>query len=497
MVGVLDDRSVALVPRVAGVGLRGRGLRGCGFRLPGVASFRLGGLGLSGFGRGGLRLAFRVRHAGSCGIRSSAGDRPENCSDQKCVGRVSGDHDVVPPHERCSSHELSRDKSTLRPTHPRMAGAPTVGYPPRSHMCRMLQAKLLSSLFLASLLGCGSDDSAFVPRDAAGAATGGGGGFAGGAQGGTSAAGGTNGGSSGASSTGTAGAAGNTGGGGASGGAGGGADAGVGDSNASETAVPDASDARTIDAPRDVVTDGPSSAHQTPRPLGTTRAALGYYEYLPPGYGDGVKRPILFFFHGVGENGNGTTELARVPANGPPKLIAADQWPASRPFVVLSGQHIPVTGMPDPIYGGFDCWTPTEVFDFIAFGVANYDIDVKRIYVTGLSCGAMGSANYFKQYGTQQGITAAALISGNANIAWQGQGCALVQQMPLWAFHGDADGTVPITGDNTAMPLFEACAGRKDVRYTVYPGVNHDAWTRTYDLSAGNDIYTWFLGFTR
>jgi hypothetical protein len=34
---------------------------------------------------------------------------------------------------------------------------------------------------------------------------------------------------------------------------------------------------------------------------------------------------------------------------------------------------------------------------------------------------------------------------------------------------------------------------RKDVRYTVYPGVDHDAWTRTYDLSAGNDIYAWLL----
>jgi len=255
-------------------------------------------------------------------------------------------------------------------------------------------------------------------------------------------------------------------------------------------------DARPADAPLDVVGDGPSSARQTPRPLGTTRAALGYYEYLPAGYGDGAKRPILLFFHGVGENGNGTTDLAKVPANGPPKLIGANQWPASRPFIVLSPQHPPVTGPPAPIYLGFDCWLPSEVHDFIAFGTANYDVDMSRIYVTGLSCGAMGSENYFKQYGTQQGVAAAALISGNANIAWQGQGCALVGQMGLWVFHGDADTAVPISGDNTAMPQFAACAGRKDVRFTVYPGVGHDAWTRTYDLSAGNDIYTWLLGFT-
>ena len=32
-----------------------------------------------------------------------------------------------------------------------------------------------------------------------------------------------------------------------------------------------------------------------------------------------------------------------------------------------------------------------------------------------------------------------------------------------------------------------------DVRLTIYPGVGHDSWTMTYDLSAGHDIYAWLL----
>ncbi len=252
------------------------------------------------------------------------------------------------------------------------------------------------------------------------------------------------------------------------------------------------------DAEVDVVADGPSASRQTPRPVGTTRAALGYYEYLPPGYGDGIARPLLLFFHGVGENGNGSSDLPKVLANGPPKLIAMNQWPSSRPFVVLSPQHPPVSTAPDPIYGGFDCWTPAEIHDFIPFATANYAVDTRRIYITALSCGAMGSENYLRQYGTQQGIVASALISGNATIAWQGQGCSLVEQMALWAFHGNADTTVPISGDNMGMQEFMACPmPRKDVMYTVYPGLGHDAWTQTYDLSSGNDIYTWLLGFSQ
>ena len=36
-----------------------------------------------------------------------------------------------------------------------------------------------------------------------------------------------------------------------------------------------------------------------------------------------------------------------------------------------------------------------------------------------------------------------------------------------------------------------------DVELTVYPGIDHDSWSATYDLSAGNDIYTWLLQHAR
>jgi hypothetical protein len=49
------------------------------------------------------------------------------------------------------------------------------------------------------------------------------------------------------------------------------------------------------------------------------------------------------------------------------------------------------------------------------------------------------------------------------------------------------------------MPQFIACPNppRKDLRYTVYPGIGHDSWTRSYTLSAGHDIYNWMLGFKK
>jgi len=46
-----------------------------------------------------------------------------------------------------------------------------------------------------------------------------------------------------------------------------------------------------------------------------------------------------------------------------------------------------------------------------------------------------------------------------------------------------------------AVTELHACTNPppKEVKLTVYPDADHDAWTRTYDLSAGHDVYAWLL----
>ena len=36
-----------------------------------------------------------------------------------------------------------------------------------------------------------------------------------------------------------------------------------------------------------------------------------------------------------------------------------------------------------------------------------------------------------------------------------------------------------------------------DAKLTIYPGVGHDSWTQTYDLSGGNDVYAWLLSHSK
>jgi predicted peptidase len=228
------------------------------------------------------------------------------------------------------------------------------------------------------------------------------------------------------------------------------------------------------------------------KPLGSTDAAQGYQEYLPTGYGNGAKRPLIVAVHGLGENGNGTSDLDKITGIGIGKVISSGQWPASRPFVVLAPQHPPT-----PVASGFDCTTPAELHDFIDYALANYEVDPARVYLAAYSCGAIGSWSYLGKYVDQQ-VAAAVLVAGDGQAAWTAQGCKLAN-VGIWAFHGLLDATVPPAGSTEPMAkLMECPQPRKDQRITTYPNAGHETWIQTYELSdSPNDIYGWMLGISR
>lgn len=206
---------------------------------------------------------------------------------------------------------------------------------------------------------------------------------------------------------------------------------------------------------------GPSSERVTLRPAGSIeRAPVGYVEYLPSGYGDGAARPLLVLLHGSGENGDGSeAALGRLFKLGVPMLIENDDWPDDRPFIVLMPQYSQAAAQ--------ECRLADEVDSFLDFALDQYDVDEERVYLTGVSCGAIGAWDYLGDHGDD-----------------------------VWAFHGGADSIVRKVNIVTPIRELEACRGPApvDVRPTIYPRAGHDAWSQTYDLSAGHDIYAWLLG---
>jgi dienelactone hydrolase len=262
-----------------------------------------------------------------------------------------------------------------------------------------------------------------------------------------------------------------------------------------------------------------SASHLTPRPVGSTTFPMGYYEYLPPSYtADGAKSPLLLAFNGYGESGDGSPEqLPNLLNTGIPRFINIGGWPADRPLVVLALQHFEEPpGFPgsscdgQPWIGSCGmqlqhdrdnaqpafCTTPDEVHNFIDYAVAHYNVDPKRVYITGLSCGAYGVWEYLAKYHASLQVAAAIPIAGDARPAWSPSYCGL-GSTPLWAFNGALDDVVNPLGSTEPMNALANCGVPADHRkLTTYPDLFHDGWDQAYSGSRGDDIYSWMLGFS-
>jgi len=206
--------------------------------------------------------------------------------------------------------------------------------------------------------------------------------------------------------------------------------------------------------------------------------------------------PLLVFLHGSGEKGNSATDpaqLARVLKNGPPKLIQNRLWNPDYPMLVASPQA--VSG-----------WNASEIHNFIEYLMENYRINPERIYLSGLSMGGYGTFNYLTTYGNEGYVAAAVPICGSGNPS-KVEKCS---QIPIWAFHGEEDTTVRPSGSIDFVTAFnnQDPAPRYAAKLTLYPGVTHNSWSRTYDGSGmGQEspdydafhisIYSWMFQYKK
>jgi predicted esterase len=222
-----------------------------------------------------------------------------------------------------------------------------------------------------------------------------------------------------------------------------------------------------------VVAAAPVFAVQRQQALSATVPNLysfQYLLYLPTGYDTDVaaKWPLMVFLHGSGERG---TDVARVAANGPPKLIEQGR---NYPCVVVSPQC------------SMSWWSPTDLQPFIEDVVRQYRIDPDRVYLTGLSMGGYGTWDLAVR---SPGFFAAIVpLCGGGNPAQAYQ----LRDLPVWAFHGALDTTVPVARTREMIDAIRQAGGEPLV--TIYPDLGHDVWTVTY---ADEALYTWLFAQNR
>jgi predicted peptidase len=201
----------------------------------------------------------------------------------------------------------------------------------------------------------------------------------------------------------------------------------------------------------------------------TKTVRLNYLLFLPQGYGADPERkwPLILFLHGMGERGD---DLALVKIHGIPKIVEQGK---DLKFIALSPQ------CPDSSFWTAETDALNALLDEV---VRQYAVDTARIYLTGLSMGGYGTWHLAVAYPDR--FAAIAPICGGGPVK---KACR-IKDIPVWAFHGAKDPVVSIEESTKMVNALKECGA--DVRFTVYPDAEHDAWTETYD---NPELYEWFL----
>jgi predicted peptidase len=238
-------------------------------------------------------------------------------------------------------------------------------------------------------------------------------------------------------------------------------------------------------------------AAKTLRPLGATKANMGYVEHLPVHYSDdpGRRFPALIYQHGSScerDQGVPGRELDLISGIRFFYLIDSGAWDDARPFVILSPQRCTMEE-------GSSAVPRMQIF--LDYAISTYHLDTARLYMAGFSAGSWLTWEYARLNPGQ--LAAVVPMSGGGDT---GAGCAM-GKTPAWSFHNRDDTAVPYTDSLNTVLSINACNPVTRARFTLFQNGGHDC-EQVIDLTGlghGDppydpydvDVYSWLLKHRR
>jgi predicted peptidase len=203
-----------------------------------------------------------------------------------------------------------------------------------------------------------------------------------------------------------------------------------------------------------------------------------YVLFVPHDYKKDTPTPTILFLHGAGE----TKPKEGAKTKGTPKMpVEVGIGPAikkrEKTFPCLT--IIPQA----PTFG----WGAGSAGAKMALGILDevekeYSVDPKRVYLTGLSMGGMGTWSLAVTMPDKWAAIVPICGRGDPKQAEK------IKDLPTWAFHGDADASVNASGSRDMIAAVKKAGG--DPKYTEYAGVGHNSWDKAY---ATDELYDWLL----
>ena len=202
---------------------------------------------------------------------------------------------------------------------------------------------------------------------------------------------------------------------------------------------------------------------------------LPYRLLKPDHYNPEKKYPLVVFLHGAGERGSDNEKQL---VHGVPEF-ASEPNRHKYPCFLIAPQCPDDMKWSDVDWGASTHRQPKEpsepgrlVLELIGALQKQYSIDAQRIYLTGLSMGGYGTWDLIVR---RPDLFAAAVpICGGGDETEAPR----IAKMPIWVFHGAADGVVnPARSRHMVEALWQA-GGKPG--YTEYPDRGHDSWVPAY-----------------
>lgn len=221
------------------------------------------------------------------------------------------------------------------------------------------------------------------------------------------------------------------------------------------------------------------------------KVSFVYRLFIPKNISKNQKYPLVLFLHGGGERGN-DNEL-QIIANRGAVVWAEPGHQAEHPCFVLAPQ-CPSDSSWAGLPGDPELFKPSKVLQgvvkLIKKLIGEYNIDPKRIYVTGMSMGGVGTFSVISAY--PELFAAAIPICGQGDP----KQASKIRNIPIWVFHAEDDPVVPVEGSRSMVRALVDVGGK--VKYTEYPkgymdsiGVfPHGSWVPTYE---NEEVIDWMF----
>ena len=219
---------------------------------------------------------------------------------------------------------------------------------------------------------------------------------------------------------------------------------------------------------------------------------LPYRLLTPTGTEAGKTYPLVIFLHGAGERGtDNAKQLVWFWDAKKPSVMTRPEVAAAKAFVLVpqcpEGKKFVEVPWEKGSYKSPAISEPLKLtLDLTDALLKELPIDADRVYIVGMSMGGYGALDAVQRRPELFAACVPICGAGDPSKAKE------IAHVPVWAFHGDADGAVPVSGSREIIDALKKAGA--EPKYTEYPKVGHNSWSPAFEEK---EFWNWIFAQKR